>query len=346
MIRRILGGGALAAAVAVLLSPALPGGEGDRPAVVIVHLPEKAKLFVESAECPLKSAVRSFKTPPLKADKSYEYTLRVEITHDGRPVGATATAVLTAGKETVVRFGDERAILAAAGHAPPPDPKPPEPTRLPAGPPPYLVYAERVFGNTIEIRWPGAAKDKAKAAEFNAYTVTELPRGGNPKPEPLRDRLWNPRVVAVAADAKPPDPFYVALLAPDTPVLIPMDPFPSLPAPREQPHFGLAQVDREGKYAIHWIESPIPTERPLGNDGYGGFTPHLVKRSVRTERSIEVLGEVVTVRDRDAKKLTLSPLQPTAVLVMEERQKVGADLLKALAPKCPVVVVSVGLVAR
>jgi uncharacterized protein (TIGR03000 family) len=81
------------------------------PAHVVVKLPESARLFVDDQPCPLTSATRSFDTPALEPGRMYYYTLRAEVTRDGRPVTDSKRVTLRAGEESVVEFGDMGAVL-------------------------------------------------------------------------------------------------------------------------------------------------------------------------------------------------------------------------------------------
>jgi uncharacterized protein (TIGR03000 family) len=81
------------------------------PAHVVVKLPENARLFVDDQPCPLTSATRAFDTPTLEPGRVYYYTLRAEVTRDGRPVTDSKRVTLRAGEESVVEFGDIGAVL-------------------------------------------------------------------------------------------------------------------------------------------------------------------------------------------------------------------------------------------
>jgi uncharacterized protein (TIGR03000 family) len=84
------------------------------PARVVVQLPADARLFVDDDPCPLTSAKRSFNTPDLRPGVTYHYTIRAEVTRDGRAVTESKRVTVRAGEETVVEFGDLRPIVAAS----------------------------------------------------------------------------------------------------------------------------------------------------------------------------------------------------------------------------------------
>lgn len=84
------------------------------PAHVVVKLPKDARLFVDDTACPLTSATRSFDTPELSPGQAYYYTLKAEVTRDGRAVTESKRVVVRAGEETVVEFGDMRPAQTAS----------------------------------------------------------------------------------------------------------------------------------------------------------------------------------------------------------------------------------------
>ena len=83
------------------------------PAHIVVKLPEDARLWVDDTACPLTSSTRTFDTPELKPGQVYYYNLRAEVTRGGRPVSETKRATLRAGQETVIEFGDMKALQTA-----------------------------------------------------------------------------------------------------------------------------------------------------------------------------------------------------------------------------------------
>jgi uncharacterized protein (TIGR03000 family) len=87
-----------------------PAPSGGAPARVIVKLPEDARLFVDSAACPLTSTRRAFQTPELPPGKDYVYTIKAEVSRDGRTVTASKRVTVRAGQDSVVDFSDLREV--------------------------------------------------------------------------------------------------------------------------------------------------------------------------------------------------------------------------------------------
>src|SRR5262249_47349894 len=82
-----------------------PGGTS---AHVSVKLPADARLFVDDDPCPLPGAARALDTPDLQPGVTYKYTIRAEVTRDGKTVKQSKRVTVKAGEETVVDFGDMR----------------------------------------------------------------------------------------------------------------------------------------------------------------------------------------------------------------------------------------------
>jgi uncharacterized protein (TIGR03000 family) len=85
----------------------------DAPARLTVRLPADAKLFVNGVACPLADATRSFATPKLQAGRDYYYTLRAEITRDGRVQTQTRRVDVAAGQRVNVRFDFDAEVVSA-----------------------------------------------------------------------------------------------------------------------------------------------------------------------------------------------------------------------------------------
>ena len=81
---------------------------------VTVKLPEDAKLYVDGIPCPLKSSPRTFQTPKLEPGRTYAYTLKAEVTRDGRTLSETRQVTLRAGKPVTVEFGEMGSALTAS----------------------------------------------------------------------------------------------------------------------------------------------------------------------------------------------------------------------------------------
>ena len=75
--------------------------------VVIVRLPEDAKLFAEGKQLLLRSAERRFVTPPLASDREAVYNLRIEYTRAGEVISRTKRVMIRAGDTKTLEF-DER----------------------------------------------------------------------------------------------------------------------------------------------------------------------------------------------------------------------------------------------
>jgi uncharacterized protein (TIGR03000 family) len=76
----------------------------DAPARIVVRLPADAKLTVDGTVTRSTDGVRSFVSPPLQAGKDYQYTLRAEVTRDGKTVERTRDVNVRAGQTSEVNF--------------------------------------------------------------------------------------------------------------------------------------------------------------------------------------------------------------------------------------------------
>jgi uncharacterized protein (TIGR03000 family) len=74
------------------------------PAKLTIKLPAEAKLFVDGVQAPLTSAERTFETPKLDAGKDYVYTIKAELSQEGRTISETKRVTFQAGKEVTVEF--------------------------------------------------------------------------------------------------------------------------------------------------------------------------------------------------------------------------------------------------
>jgi len=84
----------------------LPKASLGTPATVVVNLPAEAKLFVDGERVPMTTAVRSFKTPGLRAGQDYFYTMKAEILRDGVKTEKTARVIVRAGETARADFGE------------------------------------------------------------------------------------------------------------------------------------------------------------------------------------------------------------------------------------------------
>jgi|GEM_PF-4311425 uncharacterized protein (TIGR03000 family) len=240
--RRPFAFAALCAALVLSLVTGAPGRAqpgkkaGEKPARVVVYLPEEADLFVEGTRCPLKSARRAFNTAPLEPGKRYEYTLRAEIAKGDTKVGVTLTALVRAGETTEVRFGDEKSFLAAGGlaklEAQPkdkhPEPKVDSKAGAPRPPAPWVLDARIDSDGDLAYKYPGSQNTEyLSAGTFAVFTAD----GKAVTPRAARERLSRDVTLFVTADAKPLDPYYAALLAPTAVVVVPQKAFRGEAAP-------------------------------------------------------------------------------------------------------------------
>jgi len=72
------------------------------PARLTVQLPADAKLWVDTAACPLTSDTRSFNTPSLEPGRQYYYTLRMEVERDGQTLSMSRRVFVGAGQNVRV----------------------------------------------------------------------------------------------------------------------------------------------------------------------------------------------------------------------------------------------------
>ena len=77
--------------------------------VILVRLPEDAKLFAEGRQLAIKTEVRRFVTPPLPANRDAVYNLRVEYTRDGEVISRTKKVSIRAGETKELEFGEHTA---------------------------------------------------------------------------------------------------------------------------------------------------------------------------------------------------------------------------------------------
>jgi uncharacterized protein (TIGR03000 family) len=85
----------------------------EETAQISVKLPKEAQLYVDGVLCPLTSAERAFDTPPLAKGKTFQYTLKAEITREGKTVSETKRISVAAGKQVAVEF-EKLPVLAAS----------------------------------------------------------------------------------------------------------------------------------------------------------------------------------------------------------------------------------------
>ncbi len=74
----------------------------ESPATIVVSLPADAKLLIDDQPTASTSALRTFVTPDLRAGQDFRYTLKAELTRDGRTLTTSKPITVRAGEETRV----------------------------------------------------------------------------------------------------------------------------------------------------------------------------------------------------------------------------------------------------
>jgi uncharacterized protein (TIGR03000 family) len=82
-------------------------------ATLMVTLPEDAKLTIDGEETTSTSANRVFVSPALEQGKEYEYTLKAQVTRDGKVRIATARVTIRPGEVSQVELTIPAASVAA-----------------------------------------------------------------------------------------------------------------------------------------------------------------------------------------------------------------------------------------
>jgi len=119
---------------------ALPGCYGKKeatPAKITVRLPAGASFFVDDVQSPYKGQAYAFDTPPLELGRTYGYTVRAEVTRDGRLITATKKIKFKARDAVTVDFSK----LGEPASATEPAERPAGKAVLPATPAPAPVVA-------------------------------------------------------------------------------------------------------------------------------------------------------------------------------------------------------------
>ncbi len=76
----------------------------EAPATIVVRLPADAKLTVDGSATRSTDSLRTFVSPPLQPGKDYRYTLRAEVTRDGKKVERSRDVNVHAGRTSEVNF--------------------------------------------------------------------------------------------------------------------------------------------------------------------------------------------------------------------------------------------------
>jgi uncharacterized protein (TIGR03000 family) len=80
---------------------------------VTIVLPADARLIVEGVTYPEGAGKRTFDTPDLEAGRTYSYTMRAEVTREGRLLKEERRVQVEAGREVTVEFRELPALQAA-----------------------------------------------------------------------------------------------------------------------------------------------------------------------------------------------------------------------------------------
>jgi uncharacterized protein (TIGR03000 family) len=83
---------------------AVPITASAQPAEIVVHVPAKAKVFVEDRPTKLAGPERRFETADLQRGRAYTYSIRAELDRDGRTLTETKRVTVRAGETADVRF--------------------------------------------------------------------------------------------------------------------------------------------------------------------------------------------------------------------------------------------------
>jgi len=83
---------------------------GPAPATIFVSLPAEANLTVDGVATRSTSSERVFQSPVLPPNRDFHYTLRVEMTRDGKPVFIEKQVPVRAGQESRVEFNMAEAV--------------------------------------------------------------------------------------------------------------------------------------------------------------------------------------------------------------------------------------------
>jgi uncharacterized protein (TIGR03000 family) len=91
----------------------------NAPALIVVQVPEGARLYVDDYLTKQEAAKRWFTTPPLAYGREYKYQFKVEVVRDGKPVTETRQVSVQAGLRTDVNLIDVAGTATEArAHAP------------------------------------------------------------------------------------------------------------------------------------------------------------------------------------------------------------------------------------
>jgi len=72
------------------------------PAALVVRLPADARLTIQGSPTISTESVRTFMSPPLDPGKEFEYTLKAQVTRNGKTIERTRTVTVRAGQRDEV----------------------------------------------------------------------------------------------------------------------------------------------------------------------------------------------------------------------------------------------------
>jgi uncharacterized protein (TIGR03000 family) len=85
--------------------PKPPAASNAAPAKLLVSLPADATLTIDGQATTSKGASREFASPVLETGRDYVYTLKANVTRDGKTVEESKTILVRAGETSEVSFG-------------------------------------------------------------------------------------------------------------------------------------------------------------------------------------------------------------------------------------------------
>jgi uncharacterized protein (TIGR03000 family) len=81
---------------------------------LIIEKPADATIFVDGQPVKSDGISQTFATPALDPAQAYYYTVRVEATRDGKPVGETRKVIVKAGETVRETFQAPAVVTASA----------------------------------------------------------------------------------------------------------------------------------------------------------------------------------------------------------------------------------------
>jgi uncharacterized protein (TIGR03000 family) len=72
--------------------------------LLIVRVPENAKVFIEDKPTQSTGDTRTYVSPPLPPSGEFHYTVRAEIVREGQTIAAGKAVTVRAGRPTQVTF--------------------------------------------------------------------------------------------------------------------------------------------------------------------------------------------------------------------------------------------------